>query len=91
MRSEGSPKRRPAVPTQSGQKRQRRGGTLQRYSALPPIGPPRCDLRPPAARQPKGEYPSVPEMVVDLRPPVSQKLGGLRLPYIKPVAVRSVR
>jgi len=73
MSSEESPNRRPAIPTQLGRKRRKLGGTLQRFCASPRIGPPRSDIRPAAARQPKGEYPSVPETVVDLRPPVPQK------------------
>ena len=73
MSSEESPNRRPAIRTQLGRKRQKLGGTLERLCASPRIGPPRSDIRPPAARQPKGEYPSVPETVVDLRPPVPQK------------------
>jgi len=73
MRSEESPNRRAAIPTQRGRKRQKLGGTLQRFWAPPRIGPPRSDTRPAAARQPKGEYPSVPDTVVDHRPAVSQK------------------
>ena len=73
MSSEESPDRSRAIATQRGRKRQKLGGTLQRFWASHRIGPPRCDTRPPVARQPKGEYPSVPEMVVDHRPPVSQK------------------
>src|SRR5260370_26872142 len=73
MSSEDSPDRRRVIPTQRGRKRQKLGGTLQRFWASHRIGPPRCDTRPPVARQPKGEYLSVPETVVDHRPPVSQK------------------
>jgi hypothetical protein len=73
MSSEESPNRRPAIQTQLGRKRQRRHGTLERFCATPRIGPPRSDIRPPAARQPKGPYPSVPETVVDPRPPVPEK------------------
>lgn len=73
MTSEESPDRGRAIPTQRGRKRQKLGGTLQRFWASHRIGPPRCDTRPPVARQPKGEYLSVPETVVDHRPPVSQK------------------
>jgi hypothetical protein len=70
MSTDESPSRRRAIPTQRGRKRQKLGGALQRFWACPRIGPPRSDTRPPVARQPKGEYPSVPETVVDLRPPV---------------------
>ena len=73
MSSEDSPDRRRAIPAQRGRKRQKLGGTLQRFWASHRNGPPRCDTRPPVARQPKGEYLSVPETVVDHRPPVSQK------------------
>jgi len=73
MSSEESPNRRPATPTQLGRKRRKLGGTLRCFCASSRIGPSRSDIRPPAARQPKGPYPSVPETVVDLRPPVPQK------------------
>jgi hypothetical protein len=73
MSTDESPSRRRAIPTQRGRKRQKLGGALQRFWACPRIGPPRSDTRPPVARQPKGEYPSVPETVVDHRPPVPQK------------------
>jgi len=73
MSSEESPNRRPAIPTQGGRKRRKLGGTFQRFCASPRIGPPLSDIRPPAARQPKGPYLSVPDTVVDLRPPVPQK------------------
>jgi hypothetical protein len=73
MSSEEFPKRRPAIQTQRGRKRHKLGGTLQRIWASPRIGPPRSDTRPAAARQSKGEYQSVPDTVVDPRPPVSQK------------------
>jgi hypothetical protein len=73
LSSEPSPDRRQAIRTQRGRKRQKLGGTLQRFWASPRIGPPRSDIRPPAARQRKGERPTVPETVVDHRPPVSQK------------------
>ena len=73
MKSEESPVRRRASQTQRGRKRHKLGGRLQRFSASPRIGPPRSDTRPAAARQPKGEYPSVPDTVVDRRPPVAQK------------------
>ena len=73
MSSEEFPNRRRAIKAQRGRKRHKVGGTLQRFWASPRIGPPRSDTRPPAARQPKGEYPSVPDTVVDHRPPVPQK------------------
>ena len=73
MSSEQSPDRRRAIPTQRGRKRQKLGGTLQRFWAYHRIGPPRSDTRPAAARQPKGEYQSIPDTVVDHRPPVPQK------------------
>ena len=73
MSSEEPPNRRPAIQTQLGRKRQKLGGTLQRLWASPRIGPPRSDIRPAAARQPKGAYQSVPDTVVDHRPPVPQK------------------
>ena len=73
MGAEESLGRRRVVQTQRGRKRQKLGGTLQRVWASRRIGPPPCDTRPPVARQPKGEYQSVPEMVVDHRPPVCQK------------------
>ncbi len=72
MSCDENPDRRRAIPNQRGQKRQKRGGTLQRYCASPPIGPPWSDTRPAGARQPKGEYQSVPDTVVDHRPPVAQ-------------------
>ena len=73
MSSEEYPDRRRAIPTQRGRKRHKLGGTLQRFWTSPRIGPPRSDTRPAAARQPKGEYQSVPDTVVDHRPPVAQK------------------
>ena len=73
MKSDDSPDRRPVIPTQLGRKRRKLGGMFQRFCASPDIGPPRSDIRPAVARQPKGEYQSVPETVVDLRPPVPQK------------------
>jgi hypothetical protein len=73
MKSDESRDRSPAIQTQLGRKRRKVGGTLQRFCASPNIGPPRNDIRPPVARQTKGEYPLVPETVVDLRPPVPQK------------------
>ena len=73
MRIEPSAELRRTIQTQRGRKTQKLGGTLQRFWASHRIGPPRCDTRPPMARQPKGEYASVPDAVVDHRPPVSQK------------------
>jgi hypothetical protein len=73
MSSQESPDRCRAIPTQRGRKRHNLGGTLQRLWPSPRIGPPRSDTRPAAARQPKGKYPSVPDTVVDHRPPVAQK------------------
>ena len=45
MSSEESPDRRRAIPTQRGRKRQKLGGTLQRFWASHRIGPPRSDIR----------------------------------------------
>ncbi len=73
MSSEERRDRRRAIQTQPGRKRQKLGGTLQRFWASHRIGPPPCDTRPPVARQPKGEYASVPDTIVDHRPPVCQK------------------
>ncbi len=73
MSSEESPDRRPAIQNHLGRKRQKCGGAFKRVGASPRIGPPRSDTRPPVARQPKGPYLSVPETVVDPRPPVPQK------------------
>ncbi|HEV3338942.1 MAG TPA: hypothetical protein VG125_01255 [Pirellulales bacterium] len=73
MSQEESPNPSPLIPTQRGRKRWKIGGTMQPFSARPRLGPPRCDMRPPAARQPKGPYESAPESVVDRRPPVAQK------------------
>jgi hypothetical protein len=73
MTSEECPNRRPAIQTQRGRKRHKLGGTLRRIWASSPIGPPRSDTRPATARQPKGQYQSVPDTVVDPRTPVSQK------------------
>jgi hypothetical protein len=73
MKSEEYPDRRRTIPSQRGRKRHKLGGTLQRLWASPQIGPPPSDTRPSVARQPKGEYPSVPDTVVDHRPPVAQK------------------
>ena len=70
---EQSAYRRRAIHTQRGRKTRKLGGTLQRFWASHRIGPPGCDTRPPLARQPKGEYASVPDTVVDHRPPVTQK------------------
>ena len=73
MSSEKHQDRRPAIQSQRGRKRQKLGGTLQRIWSSAPIGAPLSDIRPPAARQPKGAYPSVPDTVVDHRPPVAQQ------------------
>jgi hypothetical protein len=73
MSSDEASSRRPAIAAQLGRKRRKLGGSLQRFCASPRISAPRSDIRPPAARQPKGEYFSVPETVVDLRPPVPQQ------------------
>ena len=68
-----SPHRRRVIQTQGGRKTRKLGGTLQRFWASQRIGAPRCGTRPPMARQPKGEYASVPDTVVDHRPPVCQQ------------------
>jgi hypothetical protein len=73
MSSEKHQDRRPAIQSQRGRKRQKLGGTLQRIRSSAPIGTPWSDIRPPAARQPKGAYPSIPDTVVDHRPPVAQQ------------------
>jgi hypothetical protein len=73
MGIEQSASRRRAIQTQRGRKTRKLGGTHQRFWASHQIGPPASDTRPPMARQPKGEYASVPDTVVDHRPPVSQK------------------
>jgi hypothetical protein len=64
MTSEGRRSQCPEIPTQRGWKRRQRRGTLQRFAAVPRSRPPRDDLRPPAARQPKGGCPEVPDTVV---------------------------
>ena len=68
-----SPNGCPAILGQLGRKRRKLGGTLQRVGASPRIGVPQCEIRPAAARQPKGPYPTVPETVVDRRPPIPQR------------------
>jgi hypothetical protein len=73
MSSEEFPDRRGPIQTQRGRKRHKLGGALHRIWPSPRIGPPRSDIRPAAARQPKGEYQSVPDTVVDARPPIPQK------------------
>ncbi len=73
MSCEEHPDQRRSIQSQRGRKRQKLGGTLQRLCASPRIGPPLSDTRPAAARQLKGEYQSVPDTVVDHRPPVAQK------------------
>jgi hypothetical protein len=73
MSSEKLPDRRPAMPTQRGRKRRKLGGALQPLWASPRVGQPGSDTRPAAARQSKGEYQSVPDTIVDPRPPVPQK------------------
>ena len=60
-------------PTQRGRKLWKIGGTFRPFCAQPAVGPPRCDIRPPLARQPKGPYDSIPDKIVDPRPPVPQK------------------
>ncbi len=56
------------VPTQRGRKRWKIGGTLRAFSPVPKIGPPRLEGRPAAAKEPKGPYLTMPELVVDRRP-----------------------
>ena len=73
MSSQQSAERRRAIQTQRGRKTQKLGGTHQRFWTSRGIGPRQCDTRPPMARQPKGDYASVPHTVVDHRPPVCQK------------------
>jgi hypothetical protein len=73
MYQEESPNRRELIPMQRGRKRWKIGGNIKPFSAHPRVGPPWCDTRPPAVRQPKGPYESVPELVVGRRPPVPQK------------------
>jgi hypothetical protein len=73
MSSEKLPDRRPAIQTQRGRKRRKLGGALQPLWAPHRVGQPASDTRPAAARQSKGEYQSVPDTVVDPRPPVPQK------------------
>jgi len=73
MSSQQSAERRRAIQTQRGRKTQKLGGTHQRFWTSRGIGPRQCDTRPPMARQPKGDYTSVPHTVVDHRPPVCQK------------------
>jgi hypothetical protein len=83
MSIEQSAEGRRAIQTQRGRKMQKHGGTLQRFWASRGIGPPQCDSRPPVARQPKGDYASVPNTVVDHRPPVCQKpLTAYALPPV---------
>jgi hypothetical protein len=73
MSSEKLADRRPAIQTQRGRNRRKLGGALQPLWASPRVGRPESDTRPAAARQSKGEYPSVPDSVVDPRPLVPQK------------------
>ena len=73
MSSEKLPNRRPAIQTQRGRKRRKLGGSLQPLWASARVGLPQSDTRPAVARQSKGEYQSVPDTVVDPRPPVPQK------------------
>jgi hypothetical protein len=73
MSSEKFPNRSPAIQTQRGRKRRKVGGALQPVLASPRVGQPGSDARPTAARQSNGEYPSVPNTVLDPRPPVPQK------------------
>jgi hypothetical protein len=73
MSSEKLPNRSPAIQTQRGRKRRKVGGALQPVWASPRVGQPGSGTRPAAARRSKGEYPSVPNTVVDPRPPVPQK------------------
>ncbi len=64
------PNRRVAIPPQRGRKLRKTGGRLRPFCGAPGVGPPRCDIRPPASKQPKRPYQSVPDRVVDARPPV---------------------
>jgi hypothetical protein len=73
MYHEESLNRETLIPTQRGRKRWKIGGTFQAYCARPGFGLPGTDTRPPAARQPRGPYESVPGRLVDRRPPVPQK------------------
>ena len=64
----------PAGPARAGKAgRLRYRGRSSACMAPPRIGSPANHTRPAAARQSKGEYPSVPDTVVDPRPPVPQK------------------
>lgn len=67
------PYRQVEIPTQRGRKLRKTGGRLRPFWVAPRVGPPRCDTRPPVSRQPKGPYQSVPDSVVDSRPPVRQR------------------
>ena len=72
MSIEESPHRRRAIQTQRGRKTRKLGGTLQRFWASH-RSVRRVRHKASMARQPKGEYASVPDTVVDHRPPVCQK------------------
>jgi len=61
------------IPTQRGRKLRRINGTLRPFAAVPTIGPPRGDIRPPIARQPKGPYLTMPDLIVDRRPRYPRK------------------
>jgi hypothetical protein len=73
MNPEDSPDRGGLLLSQRGRKLWKIGGKFQPFCPQPPVGPPRYDMRPALARQPKGPYESAPETVVDRRPPVQQK------------------
>jgi hypothetical protein len=62
-----------AIAPERGAKRWKIGGTFRSFCTRKSFGPPQCDTKPSAARQPRGAYQSTPNSVVDRRPPVCQK------------------
>jgi hypothetical protein len=61
------------IPNQRGRKRRKIGGELRGFSRVPRIGPPQCDTRSAAAKQPRGPYLTLPDVIVDSRPRVRRK------------------
>ncbi len=61
------------IPNQRGRKLRKIGGELRAFSKAPRVGPPPCDMRSAAARQPRGPYLTLPELIVDTRPRVRRK------------------
>jgi hypothetical protein len=61
------------IPNQRGRKRRKIGGELRTFSPPPRVGPPPCDTRSAAARQPRGPYLTLPDLIVDTRPRVRRR------------------